>query len=85
MRIVVVPATTTANADTNGSISINDLVSNAIVYTMATARTSSPSVYYGDTFRSMSFTYNTTVSINDDEDFDATGETTDCTSFLADI
>ena len=83
VRVVLVPAT--ANADTNGSISIKNYVSDEMVHTMTTARTSSPIVNYGDVLREMTFTWNCRVDVSDEEEAGhrGTGETTDCASLRA--
>jgi len=56
VRIVVDPATDEASTD--GSISINDFVTNEIIYSMPTARTSALNVDYGDVYSSMTFNLN---------------------------
>ena len=60
VRIVVTPAST----DSDGSITINNLITNELVYTMITTRSTIPSVWYGDVIALSLFSLDALVKLN---------------------
>ena len=54
VRITVEPAT----AALNGTVTISDLVTNAVIYSMSSIRTTAPTVTYDGTFEAIDFTIN---------------------------
>ena len=60
VRIVVTPAST----DSDGSITINNLITNELVYTMITTRSMIPSVWYGDVIALSLFSLDALVKLN---------------------
>ena len=64
VRIIVTPATESANANSDGLISINDLITNDLIYNMPTSRTTIPSVWYGDTLQQAEFTIDAEVYLD---------------------
>ena len=60
VRVAVTPATASsqANAD-DGSVIIYNMVTNALIVSVSTSRTSTPGFYYTGTYNSIEFTIDT--------------------------
>ena len=54
VRINVEPATPALN----GTVKISDLVTNAVIFTMSSSRTTAPTITYDGTFEAIDFTIN---------------------------